>query len=144
MKEIQTAMTRLLRITYYLLDIKQFHVQRFNVSCYNLFITGPYYCGVGADKVYGRSIVEAHYKACLYAGVKIAGSNAEVMPAQVTDWGHIYVWHGALHGRSTNCGLCLPSPLFLSCLSVILILHVGDRYDKKMFIHWNHLVTLNW
>lgn len=61
---------------------------------------GPYYCGVGADKVflflppidrsfinfllqvYARDIVEAHYKACLYAGIKIAGTNAEVMPAQ--------------------------------------------------------------
>lgn len=43
---------------------------------------GPYYCGVGADKVYGRSVVEAHYRACLYAGIKIAGTNAEVMPAQ--------------------------------------------------------------
>eukprot|EP00096_Caligus_rogercresseyi_P003354 TRINITY_DN1624_c0_g1_i1.p1 TRINITY_DN1624_c0_g1~~TRINITY_DN1624_c0_g1_i1.p1 ORF type:complete len:363 (-),score=111.80 TRINITY_DN1624_c0_g1_i1:778-1866(-) len=43
---------------------------------------GPYYCGVGADKVYGRDIVEAHYRACLYAGVNIAGTNAEVMPAQ--------------------------------------------------------------
>lgn len=43
---------------------------------------GPYYCGVGANKVYGRDIVEAHYRACLYAGVKISGTNAEVMPAQ--------------------------------------------------------------
>lgn len=43
---------------------------------------GPYYCGVGADKVYGRDIVEAHYRACMYAGIKIAGTNAEVMPAQ--------------------------------------------------------------
>ncbi|XP_076281800.1 glutamine synthetase 2 isoform X2 [Lasioglossum baleicum] len=43
---------------------------------------GPYYCGVGADKVIGREIVEAHYRACLYAGVKIAGTNAEVMPSQ--------------------------------------------------------------
>merc|ERR1711944_101919 len=43
---------------------------------------GPYYCGVGANKVYGRDIVEAHYRCCLYAGVKIAGTNAEVMPAQ--------------------------------------------------------------
>lgn len=43
---------------------------------------GPYYCGVGADKVYGRDIVEAHYKACLYAGVEISGCNAEVMPSQ--------------------------------------------------------------
>ncbi|MCQ7628146.1 hypothetical protein NP210_24900, partial [Salmonella enterica] len=43
---------------------------------------GPYYCGVGADRAYGRDIVEAHYRACLYAGVKITGTNAEVMPAQ--------------------------------------------------------------
>lgn len=47
---------------------------------------GPYYCGVGADKVYGRDIVESHYKACLYAGVKICGTNAEVMPSQVGAW----------------------------------------------------------
>lgn len=44
---------------------------------------GPYYCAVGADKAYGRDIVEAHYRACLYAGVDICGTNAEVMPAQV-------------------------------------------------------------
>ena len=43
---------------------------------------GPYYCGVGAGKVYCRDIVEAHYKACLFSGVKISGTNAEVMPAQ--------------------------------------------------------------
>ena len=45
-------------------------------------LIGPYYCAVGANKVYGRDIAEAHYRACLYAGVKIAGTNAEVMPAQ--------------------------------------------------------------
>lgn len=44
---------------------------------------GPYYCAVGTGNVFGRDIVEAHYRACLYAGVKIAGTNAEVMPAQV-------------------------------------------------------------
>lgn len=43
---------------------------------------GPYYCGVGAGRIYGRDIVEAHYKACLYAGIKIAGENAEVVLAQ--------------------------------------------------------------
>jgi len=32
--------------------------------------------------VFGRDILEAHYRACLYAGVKIAGTNGEVMPAQ--------------------------------------------------------------
>jgi len=43
---------------------------------------GPYYCGVGTGKVYCRDIVEAHYKACIYAGVNISGINAEVLPAQ--------------------------------------------------------------
>ena len=43
---------------------------------------GPYYCGVGADHVYGRDVKEAHYKACLYAGVNISGTNAENMAAQ--------------------------------------------------------------
>eukprot|EP00735_Rhodelphis_limneticus_P007082 TRINITY_DN19578_c0_g1::TRINITY_DN19578_c0_g1_i1::g.24490::m.24490 TRINITY_DN19578_c0_g1::TRINITY_DN19578_c0_g1_i1::g.24490 ORF type:complete len:396 (+),score=90.88,sp/P32289/GLNA_VIGAC/64.90/3e-167,Gln-synt_C/PF00120.19/1.2e-59,Gln-synt_N/PF03951.14/1.4e-16 TRINITY_DN19578_c0_g1_i1:73-1188(+) len=43
---------------------------------------GPYYCGAGADKAFGRPIVEAHYRACLYAGIMIAGSNGEVMPGQ--------------------------------------------------------------
>ncbi len=43
---------------------------------------------MGADKAYGRDVVEAHYRACLYAGVQICGTNAEVMPAQVKscDW----------------------------------------------------------
>ena len=43
---------------------------------------GPYYCGVGASQALGRDIEEAHYKACLYAGINISGTNAEVMPAQ--------------------------------------------------------------
>jgi len=43
---------------------------------------GPYYCAVGAGRVYGRDIVEAHYRACLYAGIRVSGTNAEVMPAQ--------------------------------------------------------------
>lgn len=43
---------------------------------------GPYYCAVGADRVFGRAVVEAHYRACLFAGIKIAGTNAEVMPGQ--------------------------------------------------------------
>ncbi|XP_064457578.1 glutamine synthetase-like [Ornithodoros turicata] len=43
---------------------------------------GPYYCGVGPDRVHGRDIVEAHYRASLYAGIRISGTNAEVMPAQ--------------------------------------------------------------
>lgn len=43
---------------------------------------GPYYCAVGADKIAGRDICNAHYKACLYAGLNISGINGEVMPSQ--------------------------------------------------------------
>lgn len=43
---------------------------------------GPFYCGVGAEKVYAREIAEAHALACLYAGIDFAGTNAEVMPSQ--------------------------------------------------------------
>ncbi len=43
---------------------------------------GNYYCGIGADEVFGREIVERHMVACLNAGIQIAGINAEVMPSQ--------------------------------------------------------------
>jgi len=43
---------------------------------------GPYYCGNGADKVYGRELAEAHGAACLYAGLSLSGINAEVMMSQ--------------------------------------------------------------
>ena len=43
---------------------------------------GGYYCGVGADEVFGRPMVEKHLELCLKAGLNISGINAEVMPGQ--------------------------------------------------------------
>ncbi|MFP5319913.1 MAG: glutamine synthetase [Acidimicrobiia bacterium] len=43
---------------------------------------GGYYCGVGADEIFGREIVEKHMDNCLKAGLKLSGINAEVMPGQ--------------------------------------------------------------
>ncbi len=43
---------------------------------------GPYYCGVGAIKIHGRDVVEEHTTLCMEAGLKISGTNAEVMPGQ--------------------------------------------------------------
>ncbi|BDA46382.1 Glutamine synthetase cytosolic isozyme [Coccomyxa sp. Obi] len=43
---------------------------------------GPYYCSAGAGAAIARDLVEAHLKACMFAGVKISGVNAEVMPSQ--------------------------------------------------------------
>jgi len=43
---------------------------------------GDYYCGVGADVIFGRDIVEDHMEACIATGLHIAGINAEVMAGQ--------------------------------------------------------------
>ena len=79
---------------------------------------GPYYCGVGTGKVFGRDVVEAHYRACLYAGVKIAGTNAEVMPAQVNileNWSNHCLW---------SCSLSITHCLF-GAYSIYLWVRLG-------------------
>ncbi len=43
---------------------------------------GGYYCGVGADEVFGHPLVEKHMTACIDAELAISGINAEVMPGQ--------------------------------------------------------------
>ena len=43
---------------------------------------GPFYCGVGTGKVYGRALVEAHQQACVDANLLFYGVNAEVMLGQ--------------------------------------------------------------
>jgi len=43
---------------------------------------GPYYCGVGASKTYGREIVEEHLELTLDAGLNVEGINAEVAAGQ--------------------------------------------------------------
>ncbi|RWS30593.1 glutamine synthetase-like protein [Leptotrombidium deliense] len=40
-----------------------------------------YYCGVGTGKTFGRDIAEAHYRACLYAGIGISSVNAHFIPS---------------------------------------------------------------
>ncbi len=43
---------------------------------------GPYYCGVGATKAYGREIINEHIDLCIEAGVNIEGTNGEVAAGQ--------------------------------------------------------------
>lgn len=43
---------------------------------------GPYYCGVGAGKAYGRQIIEDHLDQLIAAGINIEGINAEVATGQ--------------------------------------------------------------
>jgi len=43
---------------------------------------GPYYCSAGTNASIGRIVADDHYVKCIAAGIKIAGTNAEVMPGQ--------------------------------------------------------------
>jgi len=43
---------------------------------------GDYYCGIGADNVIGREIVEEHMNMCMEIGLDISGINAEVLLGQ--------------------------------------------------------------
>lgn len=43
---------------------------------------GQFYCSVGSKNAFCRKLVEEHMEACLYAGIKISGINAEVAPGQ--------------------------------------------------------------
>lgn len=43
---------------------------------------GQFYCSAGAENAFGRNIVEQHLIACVHAGIKISGVNAEVAPGQ--------------------------------------------------------------
>ena len=43
---------------------------------------GPYYCGVGAGKVFGRKIAEKSMENALFCGLNITGLNFEVAPGQ--------------------------------------------------------------
>ena len=43
---------------------------------------GPYYCSVGANRAFGREIIEEHLDICLEAGIVVEGINAEVAAGQ--------------------------------------------------------------
>jgi glutamine synthetase len=43
---------------------------------------GPYYCSIGGDRNFGRTISVEHLKLCLEANIDICGTNSEVMASQ--------------------------------------------------------------
>ena len=43
---------------------------------------GKYYCGVGANNIFGREIMDELYQHCIMASIKISGVNAEVANSQ--------------------------------------------------------------
>lgn len=43
---------------------------------------GKYYCSVGGDRAFGRTISNEHLELCLLSGIDICGTNGEVSPYQ--------------------------------------------------------------
>ena len=76
---------------------------------------GPFYCGVGADEIAGRDVVEAHMRACTQAGLLFEGINFEVLlgqaefqigsgsPLQVAD--HLWFARWLLYRVGENYGV---------------------------------------
>lgn len=90
---------------------------------------GPYYCGVGTGKVFARDLIEAHYRACLYAGVNISGINAEVMPSQ---------WEfqvGPCEGISMGDHLWMAR---------FLLVRVAEEWGVKVSFHPKPLTNGDW
>lgn len=88
---------------------------------------GPFYCGVGADEVFGRPISEEHAKACLQANIMLFGTNAEVMPGQ---W-EFQVGYRGLPGET-------PDPLTVCdhlWLARWLLYRIGEKYKITALLH---------
>jgi len=65
---------------------------------------GIYYCSAGSDRSFGRVVSDEHLDACLYSGLDITGTNAEVMPGQ---------WEYQI-GGPTVCALSVSDQLWVS------------------------------
>tara|TARA_R110002051_G_scaffold96178_1_gene166204 strand:- start:677 stop:1753 length:1077 start_codon:yes stop_codon:yes gene_type:complete len=78
---------------------------------------GDYYCGLGAENVVGRDIVEEHLQVCLEANLNIRGTNAEVMVGQ---------WEYQIFGEGAKKA---SDELWLSRF---LLIRLTEKYDLKV------------
>lgn len=88
---------------------------------------GPFYCGVGADEVFGRRMIEKHTQACIDANLMIFGTNAEVMPGQ---------WEFQIGYRGINSESA--DPLTVSdhlWVARWLLYRIGEDFDISAKLH---------
>ncbi|CAG2104477.1 unnamed protein product [Medioppia subpectinata] len=86
-----------------------------------------YHGAVGANNQYGRDVMEAHFRACLYAGVNISGENAEGQPSQ---WEYQV---GPCEGIQMGDDLIMSRYLLLR---VAKDLHIKVTFDPKPVPSW--------
>lgn len=96
---------------------------------------GPFYCGVGADEVFGRGLCEDHTEACIDAGLMIFGTNAEVMPGQ---W-EFQIGYRGVDGEDAN-PLNVADHLWLSRW---LLYRLGEEHGINATLH-NKPVRGDW
>ena len=58
-------------------DVPWFGLEQEFYVCQKRQKKGNYYCSVGENDIIHRNLLECHYRACLYAGIKISGVNFE-------------------------------------------------------------------
>ena len=80
---------------------------------------GDFYCGVGAENVAGRDIVDMHLEYCWEAGIEITGTNAEVMIGQ---------WEYQCFGH----GLDAADDLWMSRY---ILYKIAESYDTSVTLH---------
>jgi glutamine synthetase len=83
---------------------------------------GAFYCGVGADEVVGRDIVNEHAQACLDAGLLYYGKNYEVMLSQC----EFQVGYRGFDQDPLACPLLVSDHLWLSRY---LLYRVSEKYN---------------
>lgn len=88
---------------------------------------GPFYCGVGADEVFGRPLVEEHANACIEAGIMLYGTNAEVMPGQ---W-EFQIGYRGIDSESAD-PITVADHLWLARW---LLYRIGEEYDITAKLH---------
>ncbi len=88
---------------------------------------GPFYCGVGADEVFGRAMVEEHTAACIDAEIMIFGTNAEVMPGQ---W-EFQVGYRGIKGEKAD-PLTVADHLWFARW---LLYRIGEDYEINVRLH---------
>jgi glutamine synthetase len=88
---------------------------------------GPFYCGVGADEVFGRYLVDEHAQACIDANIMLYGTNAEVMPGQ---WEFQIGYRGIDTESADPVTVC--DHLWLARW---LLYRLGENYDITAKLH---------
>ena len=89
---------------------------------------GPYYCGVGGDRSFGRTISDEHLKICLDAGINICGTNSEVLASQ---------WEFQI-------GICDALTVSDDLYMARYLLHrVSERYNCSISFHPKPLMQWN-